>query len=161
MTKRGTFPTAAIIARMTPEQRREFGLRTPAEAAAICEAKSEREFAENFERWLLARGYMPRTEDAICNHKPGRGWWIHLHRPKRNAYVLDYIILANDNVHGFELELKSETGGYNGKAQEALCEKHGRPVYRRFEDATAAVEAWEATWAKVNARLDRKEEATQ
>lgn len=98
-----------MVNMMRPQDRKALKLRTNDEAAQIAEASTEKIIQRDCERFLTLHGYRPRTQDGIAAKGEIRGWFVHLHKSKRNPYLLDLLILRLDGRY-IEVELKAANG---------------------------------------------------
>lgn len=131
-----------VISRMSPEQRKEFGVKTREEINAKIDEKDERAIQDKVEGWLTLRGYWPRTPAFLRGQVPPRGWFIHLHKAKCNPYLLDLLILDCHKGRYLELELKTKTGKLSDE-QMAIMAGGNCKLARAAEEAASIVIEWE------------------
>ena len=107
------------------------------------DVEREADLQKRVDDWLHLRGYWHRTSaDILCKQLPPAGWQIHIHRAKRNPFLLDKLLLRNDG-RWCEFELKMPGGAWSGPEQRALCEAHGLPRFEWFDDVAVFVIEWE------------------
>lgn len=131
-----------IISKMTPAQRKEFGVSTTKERKEKRDVKIEQKLQKLIEDYLYIIGYWRRSSILIKPERPPRGWMIHLHHTKRNPILLDILLLRNDGRY-LEFELKTTHGKWSSESQQILCENHGKQVFRDFDSVVKYVTAWE------------------
>ena len=122
--------TDKMLAGMSEKDRKELGLKTSPERAAAYEAKMEKELQRECERYLMTNGYYPRTYDCIKSMRDlavFHGWYIHLHKAKKNPLLLDLLILSTDSNEWLEVELKTK-GGVVQEHQEILLSHYAAPI---------------------------------
>ena len=141
MTAPRFVPNDKIIERMTPEQRKELGLKTRDEIDTKLAEKDEKTIQIGVESWLRLRGYWPRTPAFLDGKAPEKGWYIHLHQSKKNPIILDLLILSHDGRY-LELELKTAKGPVRPQ-QEAIL-KGRASIARSIKEAVEEIQKWES-----------------
>lgn len=130
-----------VIAKLTPGQRSEFGVKTREEIESDLDDRDEKKIQRMVESWLVQRGYWPRSPAYLDGRIPPKGFFIHVHSAKKNPIVLDLLILGNDGRF-LELELKTRTGKVR-EAQEAILNSPNTCLARSAEDAVKLITEWE------------------
>ena len=146
MTRSDVLPQR-IIEKMSPGDRKELGLKTDAEKREINETKSEAQVQCEVEALLRLRGYWPRSPAFLDGKTPRRGWYVHLHKTKKNPILLDLLTMSNGRC--LELELKTTSGKVRPE-QEAILKSKGTALARSAAEALEIIKQWE----KSNERED-------
>ena len=131
-----------IIALMSPEQRKEYGLLTLEERREKINIRTEAQLQKLVGAWLRSHGYFRRSKVDINPIQPPRGWQIHLHITASNPILLDILLLRNDGEY-IEFELKRKDGKWSSREQRVLCEDHGKEKFESLEEVIKCVEDWE------------------
>jgi len=139
--------TADMIDRMRPEDRKALKLKTRHEIAAALEDKSERQMQARVDNLLRLRGYFPRTDafllPAQSERREGqRGWNIRLHNTRKNAIILDNLIIGFDG-RCLEIEIKTATGAVRPAQQSILAAGGSVALCRSFEEVRDELDKWE------------------
>ena len=108
--------TDKMLAGMSEKDRKELGLKNSLERTAAHQVKAEKDLQRQCEQFLMFSGYFPRTP-VIIEKLPElirlnqfKGWYVHLHKTKKNPLLLDLLILAGDSGKWIEIELKTKGG---------------------------------------------------
>ena len=128
---------------MSAKDRKELGIKLPEEVDKEIAAKDERRMLLTLQTMLRNRGYWPRSPGWLKAERPPKGWQIHLHKTKRNPFILDIVLLGNDGRY-LEFELKMPGRPYSSEEQRLLCEFHGYPKFEMIPAALEYIEEWEA-----------------
>jgi len=129
-----------IVEKMEPKERKALGLKTRAEMTESCEYKAEKVIQSEVESWLRLRGYCPRSPAFLDGKVPRRGWYIHLHKTKKNPILLDLFIISGERC--LELELKAD-GGELSPEQVAILNSDGTALAWSTPQAIETVIKWE------------------
>ena len=131
-----------IISKMTPAQRKEFGVSTTKERKAKRDIKVEKELQKLVEDWLHISGYWRRSPADIRTERPPKGWMVHLHQTRGNPILLDVLLLSNSGRF-LEFELKTPRGKWSSPEQQLLCEHRDNPVFHDLDSVIKYVTEWE------------------
>lgn len=130
------------VAEMLPEaDRKAMGIKTRGEIDQSLEQKGEAEIQSTVENWLRLNGFWPRSPAYVTGEVPPCGWYIHLHKAKRNPYLLDLLILSPSDGRYLELELKTEKGKLKDH-QKSICETDCAPVARSAKESIDIIKKW-------------------
>lgn len=111
-----------LVERMSPQDRKSIGVRSNAEKSDALASKSEAEIQREVESYLVLLGYERRSPDAILRGIPRSGWFVHLHKAKRNPILLDILILSNTGRY-IEIELKTSEGRIRPEQKELIRQR--------------------------------------
>ena len=142
----------ANIAKCMPAAvRKSLHAETGEELADAADVRDEREMQGTCEAHLRLRGYWPRSDAYLTGRQPERGWYIHLHKAKRNPILLDLLILSHSGEY-IEIELKTKTGKLRHNQQVIIGHGGSTRCCRSVEAFMLAVREWEAGYATGGSR---------
>ena len=129
-----------VIEKMSSADRKELGLMTDAEKVDKNASRLEAEIQKDVEAYLKQLGYFPRTPHDILRGMPRAGWYIHVHKAKRNPIILDLLILSHSGQY-LELELKTNDGRVRDE-QAALLSYGNSALAREAMPAFEIIKEW-------------------
>ena len=107
------------------------------------EAQDERALQAQCEGWLSHKGYrrMTAPEASRAASDGSGGWWCHLHRPKENPLMPDFLITDSQMRHCIGIELKVRNHYQPG--QKEFIDMGLWTEVRKFECFVLTVLEWE------------------
>jgi len=104
----GCEPSQAMKNMMSQADLTMMGWQTTAQKESDWEVKYEKELQHDAEKWLSEHGFLGRG-DSLTTKQPNLGWWIHLHKTRKNPIILDLLVMSLSG-RCIEIELKTKTG---------------------------------------------------
>ena len=99
--------------------------RAATQGRAIMADAAEAALQRDAEKWLQSRGYWPRSKTFLKKGRPPKGWYIHMHRPQGNPYLLDVFAWRLEPPFGScEIELKVKGGRIEPAQRMILAASH-------------------------------------
>jgi len=125
-----------------PKVLRELGIPVPIDKTKQwpADAKDEKDLQNQAESWLSIRGYRRSTADNAERGGYVRGYFLHLHKAKRNPLMADLTVISGQ--HCVQVELKCGPIQYE-KGQEAMIASGRWQLATTLEEFKFTITAWE------------------